>query len=246
VIESRTNSGGPGVPMNRAIAAAESEWIITLDHDDELLPDRVKHLKENIHEFSHAGAVIGRMLVREHSRDRGHLLDTAWGRVLSLKPDPLIDAKTAYAALARWGCYAMSCSAMAFPKRVWSEVGGFDESLRTCIDFAFLEASLRSYPLGVLNDPVAYWTWSERNLSHDAPRRVFEVSTVLSRMDVPEEASILRPAMLDRVYYLCVRGEYRAAWALWKRAAARYGIRSHSLTVPFKCLAKVAHRQFAR
>ena len=41
----------------------------------------------------------------------------------------IIDRAIAYEGLARFSCYAMSCSAMAFPKATWQAVGGFDESI---------------------------------------------------------------------------------------------------------------------
>ena len=130
------NSGGPAKPMNAGIMAALSEWIVTLDHDDELLPSRIERLKVNPSLANTCGVVIGRLLVREQSDDRGHLLDKAWAHVEAMIPAKLqslsvVEAKSAYTGLAEFGCYAMSCSAMAFPKRLWSEVGGFDETVKS-------------------------------------------------------------------------------------------------------------------
>lgn len=242
VIRLERNSGGPAVPMNRGIDAATSDWIVTLDHDDELVPDRIARLTQTIPRAASCGIVIGRLSVRPESQDRGHLLDIAWANVMAMTVPgefTVIEAKPAYEALARHGCYAMSCSAMAFSKTAWTIAGGFDEKVSTCIDFAFLEAVLRKKPLGVIQAPVAYWTWSERNLSHDVHRRVFDITTVMERMEVPgappDVAEKLRRAKQDRTYYLTCRGEYRAAFRLFRN--------SPHVTTAVKCLAKVIQRQ---
>lgn len=240
LIRCERNSGGPGEPMNRAIEAATGEWIITLDHDDELVPDRVERLVNAMPLAADCGVVIGRMIVRPESADRGHLLDAAWANVMAMTTPgefTAIPSKTAYEALARHGCYAMSCSAMAFRKQTWIEVGGFDASVKACIDFAFLEAVLRTMPLGVIHAPVAYWTWNEHNLSHAVHQRVFDVSTVMDRIRLespPDVARTLWQARQERAYLLTCRGEYRKALKL---------VRSPLTAV--KCFAKAMKRQWA-
>ncbi len=238
IIRLEANSGGPAAPLNRGIAAAISDVIVPLDHDDELVPDRIARLRDTRID----GLTIGRLIVRPESQDRGHLLDKAWANVQSLPARRIhglsvIDAPIAYEALARFGCYAMSCSAMAFPKTLWVECGGFDDSLATCIDFAFLERCLREHPLALIDAPVAFWTWRAENLSHDVRRRVFEVSTVMERVFERCPAH-LRQDMLDRCYYLACRGRYRDAWRLMQRTGFSTG-------TTLKCVAKSIQRTLA-
>jgi glycosyltransferase involved in cell wall biosynthesis len=237
LIRLEKNTGGPAAPLNRGIDVATSDWIVPLDHDDELVPDRIERLKN----INVGGLVIGRLIVRKESQDRGHLLDTAWSRVKSLSATHdrgllKIEQPAAYDALARFGCYAMSCSAMAFSKALWRDRGGFDESIATCIDFAFLENCLRDRPLYAIDAPVAYWTWRAENLSHDAPRRVFEVSTVMERI-FDRRPEGLRRAMLERSYYLACRGRYNDALRLIRRAG-------WSTPAALKCFAKALQRGF--
>jgi hypothetical protein len=137
---------------------------------------------------------------------------------------------------------------MAFSKAVWREVGGFDEAVTACIDFAFLEAVLRNHPLGVLDFPVAFWTWNEGNLSHDVHRRVFDVSTVMRRIDerLETESSELnakmRAAMLDHCYYLVCRGEYHQAAMLWRDVGRRRGWSFAALRTLGKSFVKLGRR----
>lgn len=228
-----SNSGGPARPFNAAIEASRCEWIATLDHDDEFVPARIELLRRVLPNAGDCAAIIGRMVVREASKDRGHLLETAWARVESLRPMPeaadfgTVDAATAYYALARFSCYAMSCSAMAFPKKVWREVGGFDESIVTCVDYAFLESALRARPLGVLRAPAAYWTLSDRNLSGAVHRRVADVSAVMERIHrrgvPPELHHLMRTEMLKRCDLLSARGETTAYKTLLADTVRSYG-----------------------
>jgi glycosyltransferase involved in cell wall biosynthesis len=249
LIRQEKNSGGPGQPMNRGIEVAKCDWIVTLDHDDELLPDRIERLKTFIPNAGDCGIVIGRMIVRIESQDRGHLLDKAWNNMKSMRDAAgKIDRAAAYEALAHFGCYAMSCSAMAFPKSTWQAVGGFDETLTACIDFALLEAALRTKPLGVIDAPVAYWTWNERNLSHDVHRRVFDVSTVMERIherlpNTNEElCGKMRSEMLARTYLLTSRGQYRNAMRLFADTAKLYGLRPASFVIAVKSIVKMSLR----
>jgi hypothetical protein len=253
LLKTESNSGGPARPMNIGIAAARGAWIVTLDHDDQLTPDRIANLEVIIQDAEPCGAIIGRMDVADAADPRSHLLDAAWQRVQSLLPQSnrtvdvhIVPPEIAWAALAEFGCYAMSCSAMAFPKVVWTAVGGFDDSVRTCIDFAFLEAALRDRPLGVVDTVVALWRHLPTNLSHDFRRRVRDISHVMQRFHnrfeklPPRLTPQLRKELLQRADLLAALDLHSDAWRAWRQCVRQYGARAGTLTTAMRLAARRA------
>ncbi|HJZ90154.1 MAG TPA: glycosyltransferase family 2 protein [Gemmataceae bacterium] len=163
VIPLRRNTGGPAGPLNVGFEIARGTYVAPLDHDDRLLPARLAAGIECFRQFPDVGLTIGRC--RADSPDESlpancvRHADRCLDRLIGGSPsrNVRVDGRTAYAALHTDVNYAISCSSFLVPKAVWRSCGGFDESIRTACDFAFLQQVLARFDLGVVNERLFVW-----------------------------------------------------------------------------------------
>jgi hypothetical protein len=63
------NTGGPAEPINAGIAAAATEFVALLEHDDLMLPDRLRWQRAALEAFPDSAIAIGRVSVFKEQPD---------------------------------------------------------------------------------------------------------------------------------------------------------------------------------
>ncbi len=176
VIRLTKNSGGPAAPLNAGIAAATSEFIATLDQDDLASPTGLNNLLKCFIACDTVGLAFGDVrpvtddpIVRQHVRavaaDIKQLVIPT-----EIKDCFVIPKKDAYGALARHRCIAHTCSNFLFRKTTWSQIGGFDEKIRTTCDYRFLQQVAEAFDLGYCAQHVCDWVISGKSLFRSSSR----------------------------------------------------------------------------
>lgn len=168
LVELPTNTGGPAAPLNVGIARSRSEFTATLDHDDEMMPDKLERQLDCFHRSPSLGLVVSNFyFYRDGIRHDVAPLKKIGGH-FAANAKPLggdcyqVSAEDCYAALVERNMTG-SCSNFLFPKRVWAVVGGFDERNRSCTDYSFLQAVVKSYDLGVIDRMLFCYKWLEES-----------------------------------------------------------------------------------
>jgi len=254
LIRLTTNFGGPARPTNRGIEACDADYILCLDHDDELVPGRVESLRRVEAHLDTCGLTFGRMRVRSSATTSSAGVEKAWTFVQSLPLERIVEGflrlapNEARAAYVRFDeLFAVSMSAFGFPKGVWSEVGGFDEQFRGCADAAFYEAVTRSYSIGILESDAAYKQFLGSNLSEDWSLMTEDHSDVFARFHAwyrnhPCPAELkphLRSELLKRAYMLVSRRKRRAGYSSLARSISYYGLDARTFATAFRMQVKL-------
>jgi glycosyltransferase involved in cell wall biosynthesis len=163
VIPLRRNTGGPAGPLNVGFETARGTYVAPLDHDDLLLPARLAAGMDCFQQFPDVGLTIGRCRTDAPDESLPAICvgnaDRCLDRLIgpSSSRNVRVDGRIAYTALHTEVNYAISCSSFLVPKAVWRSCGGFDESIRTACDFAFLQQVLARFDLGVVNERLFVW-----------------------------------------------------------------------------------------
>jgi glycosyltransferase involved in cell wall biosynthesis len=189
VIRMEKNCGGPAKPLNVGIEAAVGDLIATLDHDDLMLPERIALQESAFARFKGIALCAG-------SSVSTHVGSTATATTSSALPEDVPCERTenglskvsrveAHRGVARHGCYVRTCSTIAFLKGAWGQVGGFDESIKTCIDLAFLIRITREFDLATVEAPICRYHFAEDSLFGSAASvlRTHEEILAYSLMD---------------------------------------------------------------
>jgi len=243
LIPLRRNTGGPAGPLNVGIEAARGTFVAVLDHDDLLLPNRLAAGIECYDRFPDVGLVIGRC--RTDAPDDSlpamcvRNADQCLNRLVGHPPPrhARVPAALAYAALHTEVNYALSCSSVLFPKTVWRSCGGFDESIRTACDFAFLQRVLAHYDLGVVDECLYIWHRPATSLTHSTAEEQLaaERLRLYARFNAravadPERAAVsahvrqmIRRELDGLAYRNRERGRYLRSLAGYARSLARCG-----------------------
>jgi Glycosyl transferase family 2 len=243
LIPLRRNTGGPAGPLNVGIEAARGALVALLDHDDLLLPNRLAAGVECFGQFPDVGLVIGRCrtdapedslpatCVRNAERCLHRLVGDPPPRFAR------VPALLAYAALHTAVNYALSCSSFLFPKAIWRSCGGFDESIRTACDFAFLQRVLARYDLGVVDECLFVWQRPATSLTRStaeeqlaAERLRLYARFMAGAVADPERAAVtahvqqmIRREHNGLAYWNRERGRYLRSLAGYARSIARCG-----------------------
>lgn len=237
VVRLDANSGGPARPLNVGIDRVPDGYVALLDHDDRMAPGWLAAVTGAVRAAPECGLYVGGLTAHAERPERDGLIGHAAAYLDRVPQRPagpgvaVVAQPAAYHAVAEYGCFALSCSALAFPKSTWAAVGGFDESVTTCADFAFLEAVARRSDIGLIRHPAAAWTYSPTSLVHHLRRRFWEVSGVMARVHAYYQTrgtpADLRPRLrrelLARAYGHVCESEYRAACRVGADSVRRYG-----------------------
>jgi glycosyltransferase involved in cell wall biosynthesis len=169
------NSGGPALPLNVGISLASGSLIATLDHDDQMMPQKLELQLSCLNRGEQLGLVLSNFyFYRNNVRQEVaplEILRTSVGAVALPLGESCysVAARDLYAALIDKPI-AGSCSNFLFPKQVWSECGGFDEQLTGCCDYGFLQAVARKHDIGVVDRNLFFYNWREDSLYRTARR----------------------------------------------------------------------------
>ncbi len=238
VIRIVNNGSGPSRPRNVGIASAKGPFITLIDSDDVLHPDtllRHRQLLERrddlglvtnnyVSEFQRNGNVERRVLnqavmAREYA-EREFDSDTYW-----------FSSEIAFLALCH-GNFLRSCTGVTFPKSVWKDVGGFDESFRTSNDYEFFMRVMRKYSLAYINRPLRTLVHHDANISAANIQQTLRPELLLNHLRVLERA--LKYSNGEKVRQ-ALRGsirEWRSDLAYVYRENGQYG---NSLSELFRC-----------
>jgi glycosyltransferase involved in cell wall biosynthesis len=150
-------NGGPSAARNRGIAAATSDVIAFCDGDDIWLPEHLESVVGLLERFPEAGISFSRV----------RLFGT-----LEYEQERRLPANVPSSAY--WEQYhetLVIASGSAVRKRVWADVGGFDESLMGCEDWEFALRVAARYPLVCAEDvSVRYRKHPVQMTSSSRPR----------------------------------------------------------------------------
>jgi len=170
------NTGTPSKPLNVGISNAKSEFILTLDQDDLMRPRRVEVSLNALSAFPESGFAIGRFSILGFEEgDLGKVWPTAQFSDICDYIDPaaefsLLDSKAAFAALLLKN-FAGSTSNFCFTKTLWERIGGFDESIKTCVDLDFILRVVLKSPIVIINEVLFDYRWRESSLNHANTRK---------------------------------------------------------------------------
>ncbi len=161
-------------PLNIGIRESRSEYVILLDSDDRFDPHLVQRYQQAFVDHPSAGLASSNWQVECY--EDGRLVETALNEPnvirqyssQSQRGDVLhIPQRDAFRLLCQ-GNFLRSCTGTAFPKRVWEELGGFDESIRTSTDCNLFFRVLRKHSLLYLDQPLRIMSRHQQNVSRAA------------------------------------------------------------------------------
>lgn len=135
---------GVAVARNNAVRAASGEYICFLDADDWWEPTFLQEMVQLIHDYPDAGLYAANYVY--YKPGKTHV-------ALNL-PTGYIDYPKAYlqsTAMPVW------TGAVAMPRRVFEEMGGFPIGVKLGEDFLLWAKTAMRYPVAFLNKPLAYY-----------------------------------------------------------------------------------------
>ena len=235
VIRLDRNSGGPAAPLNRGIEAAKGNLIATLDHDDWMLPDKLKTQQIAMKHFHDIGLSFSLPLLEGLTAISPIVARAAdiirdLGDTRSNETILRIDARKAYCALVS-SQFTLSCSSMVFPKTVWSKVRGFDESMKICCDSNFIQKITKSFDIAFVQEPLYYWNLREN--SHSKTSSIMKYVDEYIKVMKDFESHILSvPAKLERKRS---SGEHllTVAYRLRESGNYEYALRYYIKSLPY-------------
>lgn len=173
LIQIENTGAGPSRPRNIGIAKARCPYITLLDSDDRLAPGVLEQHRKVLGLRPEIGLVSNNFVTVRCVE--GLPVETVYNDASVVRgldkeqiaPDAyLIRSSTAYCA----SCCGnfIRTSATTFPKSVWREVGGFDETLRTSEDYAFFLRVLARHDLIYIDQVLHTFVRHDTNLYSSA------------------------------------------------------------------------------
>ncbi|MEC7910662.1 MAG: glycosyltransferase family 2 protein [Pseudomonadota bacterium] len=166
---------------NKALAAAEGEWIVILDHDDIAVPRRLEYQLSQINKNPNSKLFFGDALcfgsgVKEYMRfDISRNID---------KFDPChldLSKKNAYQNLYQYGCFIVS-STVTFNKLAAVEVGGFNQDYKFVADYDFFLKFALKYDLYCTKEIISKWRAHKDQSTNELRKELFkELSLIYFR-----------------------------------------------------------------
>ena len=135
----RQENRGVSAARNRGIAAARGRWIALLDSDDEWQPSKLERQFEALRARPHAVCHCDEIWFRDGRRVNPGKRHSKRGGSIYLDCLPLC---------------AISPSAVLLERRVFSEVGLFDESLPVCEDYDMWLRVAARFPVLLVNEAL--------------------------------------------------------------------------------------------
>jgi glycosyltransferase involved in cell wall biosynthesis len=212
------NTGGPAIPTNVGIEAAEGDVIALLDHDDLMMPEKLAKQVAVLDEHPEIELVMGDyesfsaegVLAGTDARSLGR----EWHALLTPGPGPVhrVEVRDCLSAFVVFPGLARGCSNFCFRKPLWARAGGFDAATRACSDYDFI--------LRAVDRPIA---WIDRRLflrrEHDSNLWRGTVRNRLQTLRSQREC-LTRCPLPPEVRAAVVTSARRVAWNM--RMSRRY------------------------
>jgi glycosyltransferase involved in cell wall biosynthesis len=167
------NSGSPAGPMNRGVEISHTPYVALLEHDDVMLPDRLRLQRQALDQFPDSCMAIGR-IVEFSTVDDG---PPRWKTPLAPHPDlaGLLDAapgdicevpaRTAFRALVS-GNFVHTNSNILLRRSAWDRLGGYTLEWPRNNDAEFEFRWFSACPVAMVNRPCCGYRVSAGSLYH--------------------------------------------------------------------------------
>jgi glycosyltransferase involved in cell wall biosynthesis len=171
VIRIENSGSGPSHPKNVGILTARSNYIMLLDSDDQLEPMVLEKHRQIFAKWTQVGLVCNNWISAKEID--GILSDWKYNHAFIVETLPkteilpatyLISSEVAYEAMCTSGDYIRT-PGTSFPKQVWSEVGGFDETFRTAEDYDFFIRTISKHDIVFIDKPLETIIFHDGNIS---------------------------------------------------------------------------------
>lgn len=171
VIRIENNGSGPSRPKNIGISAACSRYIMLLDSDDRLEPTVLERHRQVFAKCPQVGLVCNNW--KSAKEIDGKLGDWKYNHASTVEKLPkteilpatyLISSEVAYEAMCTIGIY-IKTPGTSFPRQVWTELEGFDETFRTCEDYEFFMRVISKYDIVFIDIPLETIIFHDGNIS---------------------------------------------------------------------------------
>jgi glycosyltransferase involved in cell wall biosynthesis len=237
ILQLERNSGGPVVPMTKGFEQGFSPYIVTLDQDDRMHPNRIERQVGALERHSEAAAAVG-LLVKidaDGNRSPGDFVADSRVRIDAIPYRDgvgcrLLDPAGVYAHVLSHGTLTIA-SSTTFRKSAWSKAGGFDTTFRVAWDTDISLKLTAVGPLAYIPDPIGDYRLHAANTSAQGTTTLREVLALKQRhLDGPlhpiDREGLrreLREGYFGLAYAESSRGHLLAAWRALRHA------RSHGL-----------------
>jgi GT2 family glycosyltransferase len=197
LLELPVNSGGPAGPLNVGTAAAVAEWVVLLDQDDRMAPNKVEIASALLARHQSAGLFFGQM---QPMSNAGGLMKPLDGQYAHYPAETrCMPAREAFRDLITKGFRYGGAGGMAIRKRAWQGVGAFRGDFQVAWDYDFaVRVVLAGWDVAYAPETVYYHRVHPGNLerAQGGLRGPQEVSRMLTEcIDEPS----LSPAELGLV-----------------------------------------------
>ncbi len=163
--------------LNRAIAEANTSWVLLFCSDDLLLPGALTRLSELRKRWPQAGLILSTF---ESINGDGspRPADSAWHHDQLSRETDLVAPQCFIPALLRLGSLNGNISGMAFSQNLWREAGPFRSDWRHAADWEWLVRAGEQGPLLLNRQPIALVRTHATQLSNSNRRSGHELKEV--------------------------------------------------------------------
>jgi glycosyltransferase involved in cell wall biosynthesis len=182
-------NSGVSKARNIGVEKSSGEWVAFLDSDDEWLPHKLERQMSFISHHKNVPLVHGEEIwVRNGKRVNPKKKHQKFGGDIFLKCLPLC---------------VISPSASIIKKKIYLEMGGFDESFPVCEDYDLWLKITSLYPVGFIEDPIiTKYGGHEDQLSRKYFAmdfwRVRALKNILQKRSLSEE---IKKDVIDEILY---------------------------------------------